>query len=292
MRAAPGFYELAKRLEKVEALDSIGAPLAKAVTKAVPGGVVKDFLSGTWLGHALHPVLTDVPIGAFVSASALDLIGGEETSKASELLLGLGLAAAVPTAVAGLTDWADTVGGERRVGVAHATSNTVALVLYGASLAARRRGRRALGVALALAGSGVTTVGAYLGGHLSLSEGVGVDQATFDEADAPQDWTPVLADAELGEGQSRKVDVDGVSVLLVRQRGRVLALSNRCSHLGGPLHEGEIRDSTVMCPWHFSTFRLEDGGVVSGPARAPQPAYETRTQDGRIEVRLQELWRS
>ena len=280
-----GPYELSRQLEKAEGLDKIADPLAELVPKLIPPGPVKDALSGTWLGHSLHPMLTDVPIGTWLSAVILDLVGGEESRPASERLIAVGLVAALPTAAAGLSDWSDTMGGERRVGAAHAASNTASLLLFGASLAARRRGRHALGVALALAATGANLSGAYLGGHLSLAQGVGVDHTAVEEG--PGEWTPVLPEAELPQGEPMKVDVEGTGILLFRSGSRIHALASRCTHLGGPLEEGEIDGSTVTCPWHASCFRLDDGSVVRGPARSPQPAYATRVHAGQIEVGAQ-----
>jgi len=280
-----GLYEWSRQLEKAEGLDRFGDPIAELVPKVYPPGPVKDFLSGTWLGHSLHPVLTDVPIGTWLSATMLDLVGGEESREASEKLIAIGLLASLPTVAAGLSDWSDTMGGERRVGVMHAAYNTASLLLFGASLAARRRGRHGLGVALSLVATGTNSVGAYLGGHLSLAQGVGVDHTAFEEG--PEEWTAVLPEAELAEGEPMKADVGGTGILLFRSGDHIHALANRCTHAGGPLDEGEIDGSTVTCPWHASCFRLEDGSVVRGPARSPQPAYATRIKDGQIEVGAQ-----
>ena len=280
-----GLYELSRRFEKAEGLDKVGDPIAEFVPKLFPHGPVKDFLSGTWLGHSLHPLLTDVPIGTWLSATMLDLVGGEESREASEKLIAIGLLASLPTAAAGLSDWSDTMGGERRVGVMHAAYNTTSLLLFGASLAARRRGRHGLGVAISLVAAGTNSWGAYLGGHLSLSQGVGVDQTAFEGG--PEDWTPVLPEAELPQDEPMKVDVGGTDILLFRSGNKIHALANRCNHLSGPLDEGEIDGSTVTCPWHASCFKLEDGSVVHGPARAPQPAYATRINHGQIEVGTQ-----
>ena len=280
-----GLYELSRRLEKAEGLDKIGDPIAELVPKLFPHGPVKDFLSGTWLGHSLHPLLTDVPIGTWLSATVLDLVGGEESREVSEKLIAVGLLASLPTAAAGLSDWSDTMGGERRVGVMHAAYNTASLLLFGASLAARRRGRHGLGVAFSLVAAGTNSWGAYLGGHLSLAQGVGVDQTAFEGG--PEEWTPVLPEAELPEGEPLKVDVGGTDILLFKSGNKIHALANRCTHLSGPLDEGEIDGSTVTCPWHSSCFKLEDGSVVNGPARAPQPSYATRVHHGQIEVGAQ-----
>ena len=280
-----GLYELSRTLEKFESLDKMGDPIAELVPKLFPHGPVKDLLSGTWLGHSLHPMLTDVPIGAWLSATILDLVGGEESREASEKLIGVGLLASLPTAASGLSDWSDTMGGERRVGVVHAACNTVSLLLFGASLAARRRGRHGVGVALSLVATGANSAGAYLGGHLSLAQGVGVDQTAFEGG--PEGWTPVLPETELPEGEPMKVDVGGTGILLFRRGNKIHALANRCTHLSGPLDEGEFDGLTVTCPWHSSCFKLEDGSVVRGPARAPQPAFATRINQGQIEVGAQ-----
>ena len=284
--AKPVLHQVAERIGEVEALDAPAQEIADQVGKVVGRGRLGDLLAGTWLGHALHPLLTDLPIGTWTSATFLDLFGGDESDAAADRLVAFGLAAAVPTAVTGMTDWADTTRSDpqvRRIGLVHAGANTAALALFGASLAARRGGHRRRGKLLGLAGMGALTVGGHLGGHLSYSKGVGVDQTTFEER--ATDWQVALADAALGEGDTKAVDVGGVSVLVARDGGRVFALSDRCVHRGGPLHRGEISNGCVTCPWHGSTFRLADGAVARGPAAYPQPAYDVRVRDGSIEVR-------
>lgn len=283
----PTLHWLAERVGALEQLDGGAERLSTAVRGLVGSGALKDGLSGTWLGHALHPLMTDVPIGTWTSATLLDLLGGRGTEKAADRLIGVGVAAALPTAASGFSDWADTTltsDSVRRIGAVHAVANTAALALYGLSWAARKRGRRGRGVALALAGGGALAVGGHLGGHLSYSRGVGVDQTTFEYG--PSDWTTALPDGELSEGESKTVDVADVTLMVTRRDRRVYALRDRCSHRGGPLHEGEIEDGCVVCPWHKSAFRLEDGSVASGPATAPQPAYDVRVRDGSIEVRV------
>jgi len=272
-----------RRLERLEALDKVARPLAGAVGRAVRPRVVRNLLSGTDLGHPLHPVLTDVPIGAWVMSALLDAAGGPAAEGAADLLVAAGVVAAVPTAAAGLSDWSDTVGPEARVGLVHAALNTTAVSLYLASLVARARGRRRGGKVLGLAGLGVLTGSAYLGGHLSFGMGVDVNRTAWEQR--PDQWTPVLADSELADGQHRRADAGGVPVLLYRTAGTVYALDSTCSHMGGPLEEGTISDGCVICPWHGSTFRFADGTIVRGPASTPEPCYQTRIQDGRIEVR-------
>lgn len=276
-------YEATKILENDKRLDAVAEKVAEIVGKVVPPGPVKDALSGTWLGHAAHPVMTDIPIGAWTSATALDLIGGKESEVAARRLIGLGVLAALPTAMSGFSDYSDTVGAERRVGITHAAFNVAALALFGASYSARRRGSNLKGKSLSLLGMGAATAGAYLGGHLSLDMGVGVDHTAYEAG--PGDWTPAVPESEVEDGKLTKVEVDGVAIMLTRHGGRVCALSDRCTHAGGPLSEGTIEDGTVKCPWHGSVFSLENGSVEQGPARAPQPSYETRVIEGRVELR-------
>jgi nitrite reductase/ring-hydroxylating ferredoxin subunit/uncharacterized membrane protein len=280
-----GLHDMTDRLEKIGALDRVAAPLAAAAKKAIGPGRLKDVLSGVGLGHPLHPVLTDVPIGAFTGATLLDLAGRGAWEPAVETLLGAGLLAALPTAAAGLADWSETSGGEQRVGVVHAAGNVAALALFGASLAARRAGAQGLGRTLGFAGMGVLGGSAYLGGYLTFARGVGVNNA-FNEA-KPAEWTPVLEEAELTEGKPARAEAGGTAILLFRTGGRIFAIGNRCTHAGGPLDEGEVDADAlcVTCPWHGSVFRLEDGEVVHGPASVPEAAYDVRSESGRIEVR-------
>ena len=284
--ASPAMHEVAERVGNLAALDAPAQKIADQVSRRLGRGRFGEILAGTWLGHALHPLLTDIPIGSWTSATFLDLVGGPESEPASERLIGLGIAAAVPTAVTGMTDWADTTRSDaqvRRVGLVHGAANTAALALFAVSLAARRRGNQRGGKLFGLAGMAALTVGGHLGAHLSYGKGVGVDQTTFEKR--PADWTFALADAALAEAESTAVELDGVRVLLTRQQGRVFALSDRCSHRGGPLHRGQISDGCVTCPWHGSVFRLEDGSVERGPSAYPQPAFDVRVRGGNIEVR-------
>jgi nitrite reductase/ring-hydroxylating ferredoxin subunit/uncharacterized membrane protein len=280
----PGNRAPVRAIAGLSALDPVGKALGKVARDTFRPRRIKDLLSGSWLGHPLHPVLTDVTIGSFTSAVLLDWLGGREARAASQRLIGIGLLSAAPVVASGASDWGDTeVASEtaRRIGVVHATSNALASSLFAASWAARRRGDD--GRLLALAAATALTAGGYLGGHLTFAEGVGVDHTVFE--DGPEDWTGVLDESELAEGQMRCVEADGTAVLVARTGGELHALSNRCAHRGGPLHEGEIQGSTVVCPWHASVFDLRDGALIHGPAAYPQRAWDTRVQAGRIEVR-------
>lgn len=281
-----GLHASAEKLGGLERLDAPAGAAAKAVQQVVGQGALKDLLSGTRLGHPLHPLLTDIPIGTLASATALDLLAKQRGEHAADVLVALGLLSALPTAAAGAADWSDSYGPDQRVGAVHAVANVIGLGLYGWSLRARRRGDRGAATALGLAGMTSMAVGGYLGGYLSHSRGVGVNNAFYQHG--PGDWTAVLDESDLADGASARAVAGDATVLLYRSNGRIHAIGSRCSHAGGPLDEGDIdaANCTVTCPWHQSVFRLEDGSVVHGPASVPQAAYETRTQGGQIEIRL------
>ncbi|HEU4977106.1 MAG TPA: Rieske 2Fe-2S domain-containing protein [Baekduia sp.] len=276
---------LAAAVEGAAVLDAPAQKLAKVLRGALSPGAVKDGLSGTWLGHPLHPVLTDTVIGTWTSALLLDLSRDRHVARGADRLVGAGIAAAVPTALTGMTDWADgepAADDVRRVGAVHAAGNVVALGLQVASLAARRRGARGRGVALSLAANGMLAVSGWLGGHLSYAQGLGVDQTRFDPGD--EDWADALGAADLGSDPV-SVQVGDTPVLLVRDAGVVRALHDRCSHRGCSLAEGTVQEGVVQCGCHGSRFSLHDGAVLRGPALLAQPAFDAREREGRIEVR-------
>ena len=277
---------LVSAVESARVLDWPGKTVGKAVRGVLSPGKVKDALSGTWLGHALHPLLTDVVIGSFLSATLLDVRGGDDDGRASERLIAVGIAAYGPTALTGASDWADTEPADdavRRVGLVHAASNTTALSLYVASLAARRRGDRGKGKILAAGGATVLMVAGYLGGHLSFAQGVGPDQTVFDPG--PEDWTPAADASLLPEGRPTRVVVEETPVLLLRDADQFFAIHDRCSHRGCSLSDGTVEGDEIVCPCHGSRFDRRDGSVLRGPATAPQPAFQVRVSDGRLEVR-------
>jgi nitrite reductase/ring-hydroxylating ferredoxin subunit/uncharacterized membrane protein len=271
-------------LERSRFLDRTGKLLTNAFARVVRPGGLKDLLSGTWLGHPVHPILTDVPIGVWTAAMAFDVVGGKRSRRASDSLIGLGIVAAVPTAVTGLSELADTSDRkERSLAAAHAIGNVTAVLLYSFSYLARKRGRRGAGILYSTTGWGTLLASGFLGGHLAFRKGVGVDRTRFDHR--VTDWTSAIRDEDLPEAKPTKVSVGRTDVLLYREDGRIHAVAARCSHRGGPLHKGRVQDLHVTCPWHLSTFDLRDGSIVRGPATAPQPAYEVRVKDGTIEVR-------
>lgn len=284
MSERTGINALIHKIGGDKRLDRIAATVSDAVGAIAKPTVVKNVLSGSWLGHQLHPVLTDLPIGAWGAATVLDLTAGEEGAKAARRLVGFGILSAVPTAMSGASDWADTVGRNKRVGLVHGLANAAGTGLQAASWFARRRGRRGVGVALSLLALSTTLASAYLGGHLSFVRGIGVNRTAFQHP--TRTWTDVAADADITEGVLARVTADGVPVLLVRQGGELRAISAVCSHAGGPLDEGTLdQDGCVTCPWHGSRFRTQDGTVMRGPASVPQPQWEVRVDGGRIFVR-------
>lgn len=277
-------YQL-DRLERSAALDPPARLISGVWDRVLPNGRVRDLLHGTWLGHPLHPALTDVPIGCWTCAGLLDAVGGNES--AAQTLVGAGVLGAVPTIVSGAADYV-AIGAfdkPKRVGVAHVAANATATVLYTWSWLARRRGDHRRGVWLGAAGAACATAGGMLGGHLAYRMGIGTDHTAGEQG--PEDWVDVCVLRDLPMRQAVRRRVGDVDVLLYRLGSTVRAISATCSHLGGPLDEGEIDDECVTCPWHGSVFRLADGSVVHGPATAPQPAYEVRVVGRTVQVRLE-----
>jgi nitrite reductase/ring-hydroxylating ferredoxin subunit/uncharacterized membrane protein len=282
---------IAEQVESMGALDRPAEALGKVLRPYLTKRPLKDVLSGTWLGHPLHPVLTDVVIGAWVSAGFLDAFPSKQSSKAADKLILVGCVAALPTAAAGASDWLYVGGKERRVGLVHAAGNVASLILFAWSYLARKRGRRLKGMLLSMAGGGISLSSAFLGGHLSFGMGVGVNQTAFQGdyfEEEPSAWT-ALMDAsgldELRPGKGAAAFVDGMGIFVYRDGGQLYALSDRCSHRGCSLHTGRVRDGTIVCPCHQSAFRLQDGSVARGPATSPQPAFDVRIVEGRVEVR-------
>lgn len=279
-----------------EWLGEIGDKLRPAVINAFKargktGTKIKNFLHGTWLGHPLHPVITDVPVGAWTAAAVLDgmeLLGEKKYKSGADAAIAIGLIGAVGSAITGLTDWSGTTKKKQKIGLMHGMLNLGATALYTTSYFLRKNENdRKTAIALAMLGYGITGFAAYLGGHLVYGEQVGVDHTQI-SAEYPQDFVAVLPENELEENQMKAAKAGEISVLLAKQNGEIFALANTCSHLGGPLCDGELKaDCSVVCPWHHSEFSLKDGSVISGPATEPQPKFEVRVMNGQIEVKLQ-----
>ena len=278
-------------------LDPLSEQLQGALTTTIQRGgdqarKIKDILNGTWLGHSLHPALTDVPVGAWTTAAVLDAAGAHQ---GADIAIGLGVVGSLPTAAAGLADWHDTSGKVRRVGMMHAVLNTAALGCYVTSLAARRAGGRGLGIGLSTIGLGLVLWSSYLGGEMSFGLGQAVNRNA---------WSPEVGDPEPDAGRFRVAArsdslVDGqpgrgeitlggttVPLVLLKRGSQVFALNATCAHMGGPLDQGKLVDGDcVECPWHGSRFSLHDGSVVQGPSAYPQPRFEARLRAGNVEVR-------
>ena len=257
------------------------------IQRAVGPPAVRNALDGVWLGAPLHPALTDVPVGAWTAALALDgastITGGEALAGAADFTLGVGTLAAIPAVATGLNDLRDLVGESRQVAMVHALLNVLGLSLSAASLVYRRGRRRGVARGLSATGYLVSSAAAHLGGMLSFGLGIRVNRTMGQFA--PESFVPTIDATELEGETLRAVDVGGVPVLLARARsGEVCALANTCTHLGGPLAEGSRDGDTVTCPWHGSRFDLHTGEVVQGPAVFAQPRLETRERDGKIEV--------
>lgn len=277
-----------ERLENASPLDPVVKTVRKIVSAALGPQQVRDALHGLWLGHPLHPMLTDVPIGTWTSAAVLDLLPG--TGPAATTLIATGCAAAVPTAVTGWADWSQLHPQQQRVGVVHALANVVGLGLYTASVAARVRGQSLRGKVLAYAGLTAVMGGGYLGGHLAYRQAAGASHIADVPDLFPSGWHDLGPVEDLPDATLVKRTVEGVDLLVVRRGQHVDVLANKCSHLSGPLSDGEFTveagQGCVVCPWHGSTFRLADGAPVHGPATSPQHRFHTRVQNGRVSVSL------
>ncbi|HEX7169776.1 MAG TPA: Rieske 2Fe-2S domain-containing protein [Rubrobacter sp.] len=278
-------------VEALPFLDRVSDAVQPEVQKAVDAGGTKarNMLDGVWLEAPLHPVMTDVPIGTWTATlvfDGLDLTTGKRPVRhAADAALVMGTVGAIGAAVTGLSDWRYLTGGSRRMGVAHGLLNTIGLALSIVSLFQRATGRRNAGRLTFLTGYSISGMAAHLGGELSYHYGLRVDRNVFEEP-GPDEFTPVLDEDGLGQGEMRRVEVGGVGVLLSRSAGgEVCAIAATCNHFSGPLEQGTREGDTVVCPWHNSRFDLCNGGVIDGPAVFPQSRYETRLRDGKIEVK-------
>jgi nitrite reductase/ring-hydroxylating ferredoxin subunit/uncharacterized membrane protein len=279
---------LAERVEQAHALDPVVRRLSDGVVRALPTGARTDALHGVPFGQPAHPALVRLPLGCWTSAVLLDFFRG--TDRAARMLIGAGVAVTVPAAVTGLADWSALHRDQQRVGLVHAACQASAAALFLGSLAARAGGRSGSGRLLSGGGLALATAGSYLGGHLALRLGAGASHAEQVSHLSGLGWHDLCALEQLPDRRPVRRQLGYLSLLVYRQGAEVSVLSDRCSHLGGPLHQGRIiverGAACVACPWHGSTFAIADGTVVHGPATARQPAFETRiTTDGRVELR-------
>ncbi len=247
---------------------------------------LRDLLNGRWLGHPLHAVLTDVPIGILFLVIVFDILSLPE---AAAWALAVGILAMLAAALAGYADYADTDGKARERATLHSTLMVLALVGYIVSLVLRF-GPGNQGLVGSAGATGVSIVsflilsaGAYVGGDVVYALGNMVNRHAFRGAGAK--WialepAEVEADGRIPEGKPVKAKLGINQLVLVRDGERILALHDTCAHAGGPLSEGPIVDGSVECPWHQSRYRLENGHVVQGPSVYDQPAYEVRAREG------------
>jgi nitrite reductase/ring-hydroxylating ferredoxin subunit len=272
--------QLISRLEQNSRLDGV-VSAGQCLARLIRPGKVRDGLHGVWLGHPLHPLLIQATIGGWLSASFLDFTGGDE--RAARQLVTAGLTAAVPAAMAGAVDWSEQHEQQMRVGVVHAAGNFAALSLYGASLMSRDP---RLSRVLRLAGLAAVSVSGLVGGHISFRLAGGANHAEEVPHLVKPGWQHLMASADLPEGKPVRQILGEVPVVAIRSGGAVRVLADRCSHMSGPLSDGQLADGCLTCPWHGSVFRIADGSVARGPATAPQPAFETREVGGAIQVCL------
>ena len=255
-----------------------------------PPRLFKSLLNGTWLGHPLHPVITDVPITAWILTAVFDIIwliahttwaayGGFVT-------VIVGLLGALGAIATGLTDWSDTYGAERRVGLNHALFNVIATTLYIVSFILRLLAGPGDGIAAAIIGFvGLASVSyaAYLGGDMVFTKGTGVNHTAWEAAG--EDYEAVLPLESVQDNKLYRVTAAGVPVVLLRQDLQFYAIAATCPHAGGPLDEGPLTSDIVECPWHGSRFCMRDGRVLTGPATINAPRYDVRVRNGQIEIK-------
>ena len=249
--------------------------------------VVELLHGGRWVGHPLHPALSDLPVGLWTGVTVLDMLDRDPDPRpgidAAGMLSAAGILAAGATAVTGLTDWTVSEDQDRRAGLFHGLLNTAALGLQGASLGTRLAGHRGTARALGAASLTVTAAAGYLGGHLVFARGVMVSRVAWNTG--PRRWVRALPEADLPDDSPAAVVAEGRQVMLYRHAGTLYAIDDTCSHAGGLLSRCPVTDLTASCPLHGSRFSLTDGSIVRGPANQPQPVLPTRIRNGWIEVR-------
>ena len=251
---------------------------------------LKSLLNGTWLGHPLHPVMTDVPVTAWMLTAVFDVIWliAHPTWAAygAFVTVIVGLFGALGAIVTGLTDWSDTYGAERRVGLNHALFNACATILYLVSFILRLLagpGDGLAAVVLGFVGLASLLYAAYLGGDMVFTKGTGVNHTAWEAGS--EDYEAVLPLEGIEENTLYRVTAAGVPVVLLRQGLQFYAISATCPHAGGPLDEGTLTGDIVQCPWHGSRFHMRDGRVLTGPATVNAPCYDVRVRNGQVEVK-------
>lgn len=272
--------------------------------------VIKNLLHGTWpLGHPLHPSITDITIGAYTAAVALDVLfffnsqtlGGSRVAndpgftRAPDFILIVAFVSSLIAIASGLTDWNDTFGEERRTGILHGLIMVVATVLFAASIILRLPGGipgtelRMLAIGLSGLGWVVMLVGAFFGGEMPYGYGTQVNRQAWSEV--PTKWQKLeIAAKDLEDRKPVVVKLKGgLEVFVAKIDDKIHAIGNTCTHAGGSLNEGKWVGADrceIECPLHGSVFCAKDGGVRNGPATFPEPVFEVRISDaGAVEVR-------
>jgi nitrite reductase/ring-hydroxylating ferredoxin subunit/uncharacterized membrane protein len=239
---------------------------------------LKDFLNGRWLGHPLHAVLTDVPIGCFTLVLIFDIV---DQRTASDVSLAFGLLAMAGAAVAGLADYTDTDDHPLMVATVHATIMVVSLLVLLVSLVLRlgvaAGDSRALPITLDVVGYLLITAGAYVGGEVAYTLGNMVNRHGWRFFGAAK-WQ-ALDVTEIPEGKPVRAKAGTQVLVLVRSGETIHALHDQCAHAGGPLSQGTIVDDCIQCPYHGSRFELATGFRRVGPTVYDQPRFEVRRTD-------------
>ena len=284
-----GIVKAVGLLEDASSLDPAIDKLESVVHGVIQPQAVRDVLHGVPFGHPVHPISVLIPAGAWISAAVLDAVPG--SARAARLLVGVGVASAVPAALAGATDWSELHKQQQRVGIVHAAANVVAVGLYAVSFVQRSRGKQLSGKVFGYLGLAVISGSGFLGGHLAYRQAAGANHNEDVPHRFPSGWQTLAPLAELPENEPCSQSVSGVDLLVVRRGDVINVLSNTCSHLAAPLDEGELfvdeaGTACISCPWHGSVFELATGDVVHGPAVAPQHRFESRIVGGVVEVRL------
>jgi nitrite reductase/ring-hydroxylating ferredoxin subunit/uncharacterized membrane protein len=287
------FETVIERIEREERISTLADRLKGPLHPLIGEGPVRDLLTGRWLGHPVHPAIVLAPLAGWFAGTLLDVVGGPSARRSARRLVGAGTLAALPAATTGVAEWLTTSKAEERVGTVHAALADTTTVMYATSWILRTRRHHRAAVAAGLVGAALAGATAFLGGHLSYRRGVGVTTVAFQSG--PEQWEPLQLDAEPSRDHPVLGIADGLpyAVVAATSPGRAPAgpphvMESRCSHRGGPLHDGKVVDGCLECPWHGARFDLGTGAVRRGPAAAAQPVYDVVDDDGRLSIRRSE----
>jgi len=273
-------------------IDRIGQTFQEAVQsffrrRGERGQRLRDFLNGDWLGYPLHSAINDLPVGAWTSGIIFDYLGSitgvRAFERAGDYLTGLGVIGAVAASIAGLADYSELPGEERRFGTVHAILNGASLIAYLDSLAQRSAGNRSAAISLATLGFLGLLTSTDIGRTMVYRYGTMVDHQAL--MSGPREFTPVMSANELSDGDRRVCDVGRRKILLARVNGQVNAVDDICPQDGCSLGEGRLVIRSIVCPCCHSHFSLETGTVLKGPSRYPTTPFDIRVENGMIEVR-------